>query len=105
MGTLVFVACFLYLFPYSTYVLHRRYDLSKWEQEAPRTIQVATAGLVLSRYSLHKNCGIDLVHHFFNPNDLHSIAWNIALWPVYGWATPFLLFMMLMAIISIFTFF
>jgi hypothetical protein len=95
-GTLIFLSCFFYITIYSPYFLHVVIDLGKWEQQAPRTIQMATFGLVLSRYPF-------LISKFIF-TFWYSVAWNFALWPVYGWTTPLILFLLMMALISVFSF-
>ncbi|KAI8899847.1 hypothetical protein BC833DRAFT_584150 [Globomyces pollinis-pini] len=76
-----FGSCFLYLTVYLPKIKGLKVNLSNWEQESPRTIQLATTFLVSATFSLH-----------------------LTFWKSYGYVTPVFLFTGLMATVSLFGF-
>ncbi|KAJ3298537.1 hypothetical protein HK104_010592 [Borealophlyctis nickersoniae] len=72
-----FIMIFLYLTLYIPYTTGSSVDLTQWQTQAPRTIQLATI------------CGV-----------VAGIAANWMLWPAYRWLTPVLTFVEFMGVIS-----
>lgn len=81
-GMLGFLAVFLYLQYYLVYFKQTKIDYTRWETQAPRSIQIATAsGLVA------------------------SIALVVLLWPAYSIGAPVVAFVIFMGIISLISLF